>query len=195
MPDGRLMGGAMLPDIRAVIAALFAAVGLLMIAFGAVAMFRVAQDSHGAVQADLAKRGRSAPPPLSGQQVTVVDTPGPHIAPFPPLPVVEVKDAPIADIRDAPSPIADAPPAPPADAATPPAEPRIGGPLAEAKPGQAERAAKHAAAKKARAVRLARERKAAARRAAQARAKQQQPATPSGNSFGNYSFGAGAAKQ
>jgi len=195
MPDGRLMGGTMLPDIRAVIAALFAAVGLLMIAFGAVATFRVAQDSHGALQADLAKRGRSASPPPSGQPITVVDTPGPHIAPFPPLPVVEVKDAPIAEMRDAPA----ATPAPPTDAATPAAEPRIGGPLAEAKPSQAERAAERAAkrtaAKKARAIRIARERKAAAKHAAQARAKQQQSAAPPSNSFGNSGFGAGAAKQ
>ena len=36
----------MLPDIRAVIAAIAAAIGLLMISFGLVATFRVAQDSR-----------------------------------------------------------------------------------------------------------------------------------------------------
>src|SRR5436853_352690 len=49
------MGGAMLPDIRAVVAAVFVAAGLLMAAFGALAMFRVAQDSHGTLQAELAE--------------------------------------------------------------------------------------------------------------------------------------------
>jgi type IV secretory pathway VirB10-like protein len=189
----------MLPDIRAAIAGLFAVVGLLMIAFGAVATFRVAQDSHGALQADLAKRGRAAPPPSGQQPVAVIATPGPHIAPFPPLPVVEVKDAPIAEVRDTPA--SPPPPSPPMTVSVPPppaAEPPIGGPLAEPRPDgaarAAERSAKRAAAKKARAARLARQRKAA-KRAAQARAKQQQAATPSYNSFGNSSFGAGAAKQ
>ena len=148
------MGGAMLPDIRAAIAAVFAAVGRLMIAFGAVAMFRVAQDGHGALQADLAKRGQSAVPSRQ-QTVTVVDTPGPHIAPFPPLPVVAVKDAPIADMRDVPAPVADAAPVPPANAAPPAAEPPMGGPLAEANPNQAEHAAERAA-KRAAAARKAR---------------------------------------
>jgi type IV secretory pathway VirB10-like protein len=191
----------MLPDIRAAIAALFAVVGLLMIAFGAVATFRVAQDSHGALQADLTKRGRVAPPPSGQQPVTVIATPGPHIAPFPPLPVVEVKDAPIAEMREAPVSPPPPTPIPPTTASVPPppaAEPAIGGPLAEARPDEAaraaERSAKRAAAKKARAARLARQRKTA-RRAVQARAKHQQAATPSYNSFGNSSFGAGGAKQ
>jgi hypothetical protein len=189
----------MLPDLRAVIAATIATVGLLMIAFGAVAAFRVAQGSHGSLQAELAVRARMAEllPPPARRPVRVIDTPGPHIAPLRPLPVVEVRDAPIAtEFRDltppafavagitapetAPEP---APPAPAAEATVlPPAEPPMGGPLAEAKPAseaeraaaKAERARKLAAAKRARAARLARQRKAAARRAAQARAKQQQ---------------------
>src|SRR3954453_17088566 len=95
----------MLPDVRATLAALFAAAGLLMVGFGAVAMFRVAQDSHGSLQADLATRGRSASLRPSGPRpIAVIDPPGPHIAPFPPLPTVEVKDAPIAEIREATAP-------------------------------------------------------------------------------------------
>ena len=58
----------MLPDIRAVIAAIVAAIGLLMIAFGAVAAFRVAQENQsGSLQADLATRGHAVPP-QSGQR-------------------------------------------------------------------------------------------------------------------------------
>ena len=53
----------MLPDMRAVIAALVAAIGLLMIAFAAVATLRVAQESHaGSFQTDLARRGQAALP-------------------------------------------------------------------------------------------------------------------------------------
>ena len=65
----------MLPDIRAVIAAVFAAAGLIMIAFGAVATFRVAQENHsGSLQADLAKRGRAEPPAVSEKrQVLIVN--------------------------------------------------------------------------------------------------------------------------
>jgi type IV secretory pathway VirB10-like protein len=205
----------MLPDLRALIAAAIASVGLLMIAFGAVAAFRVAQDSHGALHADLAKRARMAELPLPVRRpVMVIDTPGPHIAPFPPLPVREVKDAPVAtELHDlptpiVPSPIADTPPAaaPEPVAALPAPEPPMGGPLADPKPSsdaervaaRAERAKKLAAARKARAARLARQRKAAARRAALARAKQlqlsQQSAT-SFNMFGTPSFNYGSGTQ
>jgi hypothetical protein len=103
----------MLPDIRAVIAAIVAAVGLLSAAFGLVATLRVAQQQHSAsFQADLAARGRpvlpasatpSAPP---GERVVlIVDTPGPHLAPpaRSPVPV----NAPAED--PAPEPV---PPAP-----------------------------------------------------------------------------------
>src|SRR5262245_42560499 len=93
---GGPLGGAMLPDLRAVIAATIATVGLLLIAFGAVAAFRVAQASHGALQADLTKRARMAELAPTRRPITVIDTPGPHIAPLQPLPVAEVKDAPIA---------------------------------------------------------------------------------------------------
>ena len=75
----------MLPDIRAVFAAFVAVIGRLMIA---VATFRVAQGSRVAsLQFDLARRGQAAPP-QTGQRVAVIETPGPHIAPPPPLPVV-----------------------------------------------------------------------------------------------------------
>lgn len=201
----------MLPDFRAVIAAFVAAIGLMMIAFGAVATFRVAQDSRGALQADLARRGQSALPaarPAAG----VIETPGPHLAPPPPLAVVEVKDAPIgAAVPDTPV-IAEAPAIPeaPAEAAPvaqaepelPPEQPAIGGPLAEPKgaPSQTDRAAaraaqakKVAAAKKARAARLARERKAAQRAAVRAR-RQAQSAQSSGN-FGSSNFGGSFTKQ
>jgi hypothetical protein len=201
---GCLLGGAMLPDLRAVIAATIAIFGLLMIAFGAVAAFRVAQASHGALQADLTRRVRMAELPPVRRPIVVIDTPGPHIAPFPPLPVVEVKDAPVAtELHDVPAPVADVAPATPSGpvatpqaiatpeptappqpvAALPPEDAPIGGPLAEPKPmsdaertaARAERDRKLAAAKRAYAARVARQRRlAAARRAAEARARQQQ---------------------
>src|ERR1700760_1035262 len=110
------MGGAMLPDLRAVLAATIATVGLLMLAFGAVAAFRVAQGQHDTLQSDLAKRARMAElAPPARQPIRGIDTPGPHIAPFPPLPVREVKDAPIAGVViDLPAPVVAVPPiAPP----------------------------------------------------------------------------------
>lgn len=186
----------MLPDIRAVVSAIVAAVGLLMIAFGAVAALRVAQDSHGALQADLATRGQAVPP-RSGQRPVVIDTPGPHIAPPPPLPVVEVKDAPIAAIADLPEP--EPPPPAVVREAVPPAADAIGGPLAEPKPEQSETsradelARKRAAAntaKKAREARIARQRKAAAaKRVARAKQPQAEPAAPPANGFGASNFG------
>jgi type IV secretory pathway VirB10-like protein len=194
----------MLPDIRAVVAAIFAAIALLAISFGVAATFRVAQESStGPLQADLAQRTRTFVP-ASGEQRTVllIDTP----APLEPVPVsaVEVKDAP-----DIPPPveIAAAPqaePAPPPEPAVQPsaAEPPLGGPLkivaarseepvdrAAVRAAEKERA-KRAAAKKARAARerIARQRKAAARRAAEARAKQQASSFNNNSTFGN-SFG------
>lgn len=135
----------MLPDIRAIIAASFAAIGLLMIAFGAVATFRVAQQSHaGSLQADLASRGRTEPPATSRQRtVAVIETPGPHIAPLPPLPITVVKDVPVgarvsdtpvvrqllpdtpaaSEPREAPQTVAEAPPPPSAPQAESPAPP------------------------------------------------------------------------
>jgi hypothetical protein len=77
----------MLPDICAVIAAIVAAVGLLMATFGVVATLRVAQQHQSdSLRADLAARGRSAPPAnsqpaKSGERtILIVDTPGPHLA-------------------------------------------------------------------------------------------------------------------
>jgi len=201
--NGRAESGAsMLPDIRAVVAAIFVATGLLAISFGLAATFRVAQESRtGSLQADLAQRSRLLGPASSEQRtVWLIDTP----MPLEPIPVaaVEVKDAP-----DIPSPveIAAAPQAeptpPPEPAVQPPAaEPPVGGPFIVATRSEdpprdiaAEHAtkkekAKKAAARKARAARerIARQRKAAARHAAQLRARQQ--ASPSNNALGN-SFG------
>ncbi len=196
----------MLPDIRAVVAAVVAALGLLMISFGLVAALRVAQENHaGSLQADLAQRGRSAPVSKSERRaVTVIDTPAPHVVALPripPLPVVEIRDAPIGEIRPiaAETPPVLAEPRPVAavqePAAAPPAAPGLGGPLAERAPVQADTersaaekaAARKAAAKKARAARLVRARKA---RAAQARRLKEQSAFGgfgSGfNTFGNF---------
>ena len=139
----------MLPDIRAVFAALVAAIGLMMIAFGAVAAFRVAQESHsGSLQADLAKRGQAVAP-QSRQRFTVIETPGPHMAPPPPLPVIEVKTAPVgAEVSSIPVVRETAPDVPPIAAPreaaiVPAAETPIGGPLAEpaATHSEADRAA------------------------------------------------------
>ncbi|MEJ0075756.1 MAG: hypothetical protein WDO17_09960 [Alphaproteobacteria bacterium] len=68
----------MLPDIRAVVAAIAAAVALLIVAFGAVATFRVAQESRaGSLHADLAQRGHAAPP--EPRPIVVIETPGPTL--------------------------------------------------------------------------------------------------------------------
>ena len=203
----------MLPDIRAVIATIAAAIGLLMISFALVAAFRVAQDSRAAsLQADLAQRGRASPP--EHRPIGIIDTPGPTVAVTAPVaparPIsTEPDPAAAAPVPDGPAVAATEPapenkePAPvmaaaPAqtDAPAPPAPPlAVGGPSpeevaqAEAEHQAAERAkVKKAAAekaKKARAARIARERRAAARRAAQARAKQQQQ-TNSFNSAGTF---------
>lgn len=66
----------MLPNIRAVIAAIVTALGLLTISFGMVAAFRVAQDDRAAfLHAELAQRGRQ-PLPVSAAPGTIliVDT-------------------------------------------------------------------------------------------------------------------------
>lgn len=208
----------MLPDIRAVFAAFFAAIGLLMIAFAAVAALRVAQESRFAsVQSDLAQRGQAVPP-QTGQRVAVIETPGPHIAPPPALPVVEIRSAPVgAEVSSIPLlPATEPEPEPAAapvtiaapreEAIVPVAESPVGGPLAEPAPTRSEadraaarqeRARNLAAAKRARQLRLARQRKAAAaRRAAQARANanaKQAATSPFNSGFdrpGSGSFGA-----
>ncbi len=195
----------MLPDIRAVSAAFVAAIGLLMIAFAAVAAVRVAQESRFAsLQSDLARRGQAAPP-QTGQRVAVIETPGPHIAPPPPLPVVEIKTAPVgAEVSALPlvpemepepeaAPIAIA--APREEAIVPVAEAPVGGPLAGLAPARSE--ADRAAAKRARQARLTRQRKiVAARRAALARANAKQAAASSfNNGFGKSGFGSTLGKQ
>jgi type IV secretory pathway VirB10-like protein len=200
----------MLPDIRAVFAAFVAAIGLLMIAFAAVAAFRVAQESRVAsLQSDLAQRGQAVPP-QTGQRVAVIETPGPHIAPPPPLPVVEIRSAPVgAEVSSIPllpatqpepeaAPVAIA--APREEVTAPVTEASIGGPLAEPAPAwsetdraaaRQERARTLAAAKRARQLRLTRQRKAAAaRRAALARENAKQAATsPFNSGFGSQGPG------
>jgi hypothetical protein len=177
----------MLPDIRAVIAAMVAAVGLLLISFALVSTYRIAQQHQaGSLQTDLAKRGQTVPAPSGDRAVPIIETPGPHLTP------VETVAATLAE------------PAPPMAAIeTPPAEPPIGGPLAAAPESTRNVAAENPSridtrawqqaaaekARKARAARIARERKAAAWRAAQARrARQKQTPAFGSNSFGG-SFG------
>jgi hypothetical protein len=204
----------MLPGIRAVIAAVATAVGLLMISFGMVATFRVAQDLRaGVLQADLAQRGRSPAPSDAGPRaIPIIAAPEPP--PARPEYAEALEAAPVTPVLAAP-PLAEpvpitpvliaaplAEPAPPG----PRAEPPMGGPLpeqiaaiqVEAPPRDlaTERAAKKKAAQKARAARLARERKATARRAAQIRARRKAAASsnnvfgdPFGASFGTDTFG------
>ena len=183
----------MLPDIRAVIAAMVAAVGLLLISFALVSTYRIAQQHQaGSLQTDLAKRGQTVPAPSGDRAVPIIETPGPHLTPVETTPPVETVAATVAE---------PAPSMPPIE--TPPAEPPIGGPLAAAPESTRNVAAENPSridtrawqqaaaekARKARAARIARERKAAAWRAAQARrAKQKQTPAFGSNSFGG-SFG------
>jgi type IV secretory pathway VirB10-like protein len=198
----------MLPDIRAVFAAFVAAIGLMMIAFAAVAAFRVAQENRFAsLQSDLAQRGQAVPP-QTGQPVVVIETPGPHIAPPPPLPIVEIRSAPVgAEVSSIPLlPVAQPEPeaapvaiaAPHEEATAPVTEAPIGGPLAAPARSETDRAAARqerantlAAAKRARQLRLARQRKAAAaRRATLARENAKQAATsPFNSGFGSQGRG------
>src|SRR5262245_58275191 len=68
----------MLPDIRAVVAAMAAAIILLTVAFGVVATLRVAQESRaGSLHADLARRGQAGA--AEPQPVLVIETPGPTL--------------------------------------------------------------------------------------------------------------------
>jgi hypothetical protein len=195
----------MLPDIRAVVAAIFAAIGLLAISFGLAATFRVAQESRtGSLQADLAQRSRMFIPASSEQRtVLLVDTP----TPLEPIPVtaVEVRQAPEIPPVEVAAVLQAEPTPPPEPTVQPPAaEPPVGGPL-EIVAARSEESvdrvtehaiekekAKKAAAKKARVARerIARQRKAAARRAAQLRARQQ--AGSSNNASGNSVGGFGA---
>src|SRR5690242_3997500 len=66
----------MLPEIRAVIATILAATGLMILAFGAAAAFRVAQETRvAALQTDLAQRGHAVAP--ARRPIVVIETPGP----------------------------------------------------------------------------------------------------------------------
>jgi type IV secretory pathway VirB10-like protein len=202
----------MLPDIRAVFGTIVAAIGLLMIAFGVVATYRVSRENQtGPLQADL-RRSRDVQLASATQRpVLIVQTPGPHLAPRAtplaanPVPFVEVAAALAPPLLTPPPPAA-----PPPVALTP--EPPIGGPLAPIPAGTPvaalpdtsrnaaaenpahadtralERAAAAAKAK-ARAARVARERRAAARRAA-ARRIAQEKAARSAAPFGTAPFGA-----
>lgn len=68
----------MLPDIRAVIVTIMAATGLLIVAFVAVASFRVAQETRlASLQADLAQRGHAVTP--QPRPIAVIETPGPTL--------------------------------------------------------------------------------------------------------------------
>ena len=114
----------MLPNIRAVVAAMAAAITLLIVAFGVVAMLRVAQESRaGSLRADLARRGEPQP-------VMVIETPGPTLlakapeveAP-PPAdePAPAATEPPAMEREQAPQPVAAIPETPPIAAV--PAEP------------------------------------------------------------------------
>ena len=93
----------MLPNIRAVIAAMAAAISLLILAFGVVATLRVAQESRaGSLHADLTRRGQAAA--AEPQPVMVIETPGPTLLAKAP----EVEALPPAD---EPAPAATEPPA------------------------------------------------------------------------------------
>ncbi len=150
----------MLPGIRAVIAVIGAAVGLLMIAFVLAAAFRVAQESRAAsLQADLAQRGRAEPP--VHRPIAIIETPAPTVlaaapatperapdpveaAPAPETPIVEVFAAaeesvpPVLDVLPPatadtlPPVLAYAPPQPETPAPVPTPRPDgIGGPSPE----------------------------------------------------------------
>lgn len=84
----------MLPGIRALLGAIVAAIGMLVISFGLVATFRVAQDARiGLVQADLAQRGRSLIAPSEESRATLlIDRPAPLEAN--PVSAVEIKETP-----------------------------------------------------------------------------------------------------
>jgi hypothetical protein len=142
----------MLPDIRALLAALVAAVALLMVSFALVATFRVAQGHRStALQASLTESFRTplaeqsrAPTeqPTPQRAVLIVETPGPLMAPVPPAldPPIAVKIARIAEAAPEPAPvmrverlpiapIVAALPEEPTPAEPLPAEPAMGGPL------------------------------------------------------------------
>jgi hypothetical protein len=74
----------MLPDIRAVIAAIVTALGLLTLSFGMVAAFRVAQDDRaGFLHAELAQRGRQpVPAGATPGTILIVDTSPMTVAPM-----------------------------------------------------------------------------------------------------------------
>jgi hypothetical protein len=195
----------MLPDIRAVIAATVAAIGLLLISFALVTTYRTAQQHQGgSLQADLAKRGRAASPAQSGErQIPIVETPDPRRAvpvqaePTGIVPPAQAISAPPVPEPEPPAPVVAAPQV---ERPAPRAEAPIGGPLAAPpessrsvageNPSRVDSSALQRAvaekARKARAARIARERKAAARRAAQSRRARQQETPSFGTNSGSF---------
>jgi len=153
----------MLPNIRALFGAIVAAVALLMISFGVVATFRVAQDARiGMLQADLAQRSRSLiPASAEGRTTLLIDQPAPLAAN--PVPMVEIQEAPeipqqapetpMAVVLAMPEPEPPGPELPATDLAAikmsaiepQSAEPPMGGPLAQDTPIHSGQPARKAA--------------------------------------------------
>jgi len=68
----------MLPDIRAVIATVLAATGVMILAFAAAAAFRVAQETRvTALQTHLVERGHAVGP--ARRPIVLIETPGPTL--------------------------------------------------------------------------------------------------------------------
>jgi len=137
----------MLPDIRSVLIAVIATLGLLIGAFGLVAAFRVAQESRsGSFQAEFAQRSRvlvaanGAP-----RTIAPIENPAPLEAnPVRPVVIENAPDIapPIAVASSQPEPPAIEPPVEPppfvaaaaesvSAAVDPPSAPPVGGPLVE----------------------------------------------------------------
>jgi hypothetical protein len=90
----------MLPDIRAVIAATAAAIGLLTVASGVLATLRVAQENRaGSLHAELVQRGHAMMP--EPQPIMLLETPGPTLLARMP----EVEPLPPAATEEASAPI------------------------------------------------------------------------------------------
>ena len=73
----------MLPDIRAVIAAIAAAIGLLAMAFALVAAFRIAQDRSSPLQSELSQRNHLAFAQAEPISTTLIVEASPVIVPAP----------------------------------------------------------------------------------------------------------------
>jgi hypothetical protein len=189
----------MLPDIRAVIAAIVTAIGLLTISFGMVAAFRVAQDDRaGFLHAELTQRGRQPlPAGAAPHTILIVDTAPMTVTPMPAaeLPVqlaastapvlteTKAETEPASDVRAAigdaeasqpvtvaaVAPVSEAPAIQEREIAPPPREPPVGGPFAEVAPPSAQNSIRRHSAVVQRAARAAAVRKARAVRLARER--------------------------